>query len=101
MEHYKTSQQKIVAFDWIARHRTQLQMNQQATSQHLMTALGDVECDKTIASKAVQELQKAGTLTDQEAISLLRILDATKAHITIGQLAFLVHTVGKSFYQKL
>ncbi|KAL6741083.1 hypothetical protein Aduo_014374 [Ancylostoma duodenale] len=89
MERRGMSTSKKMSFEWIALNRHLVNQQPEAFSSHLISAVGDVRLEKSLACDALNVLMYQHTVTPDEYLRLCQHLDNVQP-ITIGILAQLL-----------
>ncbi|CAJ0591911.1 unnamed protein product [Cylicocyclus nassatus] len=99
MERRNMSTAKKASFEWIALNRTKVKEQPEAFSSHLISAVGDVRLEKSLACDALNVLMYQHTVTPDEYLRLCQHLETVQT-ITIGLLAQLLRT-NTQYYSSL
>ncbi|KAK6754562.1 hypothetical protein RB195_013513 [Necator americanus] len=91
MERRGISSTKKMSFEWIAMNRHVVNQQPEAFSSHLVTAVGDVRLEKSLACDALNVLMYQHTVSPDEYLRLSQHLENVQP-ITIGLLAQLLRT---------
>ncbi|KJH49971.1 hypothetical protein DICVIV_03918 [Dictyocaulus viviparus] len=91
MERRGLSTDKKMSFEWIALNRHVIYQLPEAFASHLITAVGDVRLERSLACDALNVLMYQHTITPDEYLRLCQILENPQP-ITIGILTQLVRT---------
>ncbi|EPB72770.1 hypothetical protein ANCCEY_08134 [Ancylostoma ceylanicum] len=89
MERRGMSTSKKMSFEWIALNRHIVNQQPEAFSSHLISAVGDVRLEKSLACDALNVLMYQHTVSPDEYLRLCQHLDNVQP-ITIGILAQLL-----------
>uniref|UniRef100_A0A0K0DNG8 SH3 domain-containing protein n=1 Tax=Angiostrongylus cantonensis TaxID=6313 RepID=A0A0K0DNG8_ANGCA len=91
MERRGLSTDKKMSFEWIALNRHVIHQQPEAFAAHLVTAVGDVRLEKSLACDALNVLMYQRTISPDEYLRLCQQLDSSP-QISIGILAQLLRT---------